>query len=261
MAVWHWRQCGDGRPSTDATENLLHGGGASGAQDAIGHLAQRADLFGAPRSTRGRTSLDSTVSCVVCMDGAINCVLMPCAHEIACQRCASRLVLCPVCRMPVGSTLKIAAADFEERERAAALANANAAAAAQQLQEPEQQQQQQLEQQQQQDAEGGGLQQAEEGSAGPAGDGAAGSDDAEDEGCDGADAAAPGEAKPAAASKASSGMAAMLCLRCAANPPNCVFLPCSHKVWCTECAAQLPPTCPICNTGITQSLRTFHKRL
>ena len=50
--------------------------------------------------------------------------------------------------------------------------------------------------------------------------------------------------------------------RCAERPANCVFLPCSHKVWCTECTAlEQLATCPICSTGITQSLKTFHKRL
>eukprot|EP00322_Chrysochromulina_rotalis_P007838 CAMPEP_0115830402 /NCGR_PEP_ID=MMETSP0287-20121206/1599_1 /TAXON_ID=412157 /ORGANISM="Chrysochromulina rotalis, Strain UIO044" /LENGTH=87 /DNA_ID=CAMNT_0003283705 /DNA_START=28 /DNA_END=292 /DNA_ORIENTATION=- len=34
-----------------------------------------------------------------------------------------------------------------------------------------------------------------------------------------------------------------------------------NKVWCTECAEALPPACPICNTGIAQGLKTFHKRL
>ena len=244
MAVWHWRQCGDDRPSTDGTENLLHGS-SSGPQDGFGHLAQRADLLGPPRSTRGRTSLDSTVSCVICMDGAINCVLMPCAHEIACQRCASRLVLCPVCRMAVGSTLKIAAADYAPAAQQPELPHGSP--------QPPHQPSLAI-------AAGGGMEQAEEGSAGPAADGTAASENG-DEGTAGAGAVALGEAKPAEAGKSSSGMAAMLCLRCAANPPNCVFLPCSHKVWCTECAAKLPPACPICNTGITQSLRTFHKRL
>ena len=75
---------------------------------------------------------------------------------------------------------------------------------------------------------------------------------------------AGGEGAPAAeadGAQATAKSVEMLCLRCAKLPPNCVFLPCAHKVWCVECAAELPPTCPICNTGISQSLRTFHKRL
>ena len=64
--------------------------------------------------------------------------------------------------------------------------------------------------------------------------------------------------KPA---KAESGLPEQLCLRCAAAPPNALFLPCSHKVWCVDCAQMLPSRCPICDTGVTQSLRTFHKRL
>ena len=70
-----------------------------------------------------------------------------------------------------------------------------------------------------------------------------------------------GDAAPAAAAP-DSRFKGMGCLRCAERPANCVFLPCSHKVWCTECSEQQQQaTCPICSTGITQTLKTFHKRL
>ena len=249
MAVWHWRRCGD-RRTTDVTESLL----SAGEQVAAGRYRGRvASSF----NGRGRTSIDSVISCIVCMDHAIDCVLMPCAHEVACKRCASRLGLCPICRTAVGSTLRIYPADptssggtlpqpqpmqpmpppVAESEQAAAAAAIAATAAATTT------------------AAAAAAQPGAPAAAAPSA-AAEGDDSHLQQGAE-----QPASAPAAAAPPKPGSMAAMLCLRCASNPPNCVFLPCSHKVWCTDCAAQLPPTCPICNTGITQSLRTFHKRL
>ena len=223
MAVWHWRRCGD-RRTTDHTESLLNA-----SEQRYGHLGDlRSGALVSSFNGRGRTSIDSCVSCIVCMDNAINCVLMPCAHEVACQRCASRLALCPICRTAVGSTLKIYAADPTSSGTLP-------------LPQPPQPLQQPV--------------------ADDAPTAEAGSQEAAENGDGGAAPAPAAEGPPAPAPVPRPGtMAAMMCLRCAANPPNCVFLPCSHKVWCTDCAAELPSTCPICNIGITQSLRTFHKR-
>ena len=147
-------------------------------------------------------SVDSVIACIVCMDHAIGCVLMPCAHEVACLRCAQRLGLCPVCRTPVSATLRT-------RSAADGLPGTPVGTPARQLPPV-----------------------------------------AEDE------TAAPAAAAPDSRFKG------MGCLRCAERPANCVFLPCSHKVWCTECSEQQQQaTCPICSTGITQTLKTFHKRL
>ena len=74
-------------------------------------------------------------------------------------------------------------------------------------------------------------------------------------------ATAGAEAEVATGAAAAVKSVEMLCLRCGKLPPNCWFVPCAPKVWCVDCAAELPPACPICNTGISQSLRTFHKRL
>ena len=150
-------------------------------------------------------SVDSVIACIVCMDHAIGCVLMPCAHEVACLRCAQRLGLCPVCRTPVSATLRT-------RSAADGLPGTPLGTPARQLPPV-----------------------------------------AEDEtAADGAPAAAAPDSR----------FKGMGCLRCAERPANCVFLPCSHKVWCTECSEQQQQaTCPICSTGITQTLKTFHKRL
>ena len=248
MAVWHWQRCGDRRTTIDAAESLLN------ASEAAAANAQCAIH---PRSC-GRTSIDSAVSCVVCMDVAINCVLMPCAHEVACLRCASRLGLCPVCRTAVSSTLKVFPADVAERERAMLqqLEGTQECATAERepaLPSPPTATQQQ-QQQQPTPPSGGEATAMEEPPVATAAAEAAAGAGAECEAA-GAEAVRDVPVKPEAA------LPAMLCLRCAAAPPNCVFLPCSHKVWCTTCAAELPAVCPICSTGITQSLKTFHKRL
>jgi hypothetical protein len=229
LAVWHWRQCGE-RRTTEHTESLL----AAGERGVLPHLGRLTYDGG-----RGRTSIDSTVSCIVCMDYAINCVLMPCAHEVACQRCASRLGLCPICRTVVGSTLPLRVLDAADRERALQVALRGSGFTAPAVGAP---------------PSSGTLPPPVPAESEAAADpGGVPTDTAAlEEGAAGGGAPQP-EPKPA--------MAPMLCLRCAKNPPNCVFLPCSHKVWCNECAEQLPPACPICDTGVCNSLRTFHKRL
>ena len=63
-------------PLSEASQNLINAHGAPG---------QRA----CERSTF--LSVDSAISCTVCMCYAIDCILMPCAHEVACSRCAQAL--------------------------------------------------------------------------------------------------------------------------------------------------------------------------
>eukprot|EP00322_Chrysochromulina_rotalis_P011442 CAMPEP_0115844872 /NCGR_PEP_ID=MMETSP0287-20121206/9052_1 /TAXON_ID=412157 /ORGANISM="Chrysochromulina rotalis, Strain UIO044" /LENGTH=236 /DNA_ID=CAMNT_0003298611 /DNA_START=236 /DNA_END=946 /DNA_ORIENTATION=- len=212
---------------------------------------------GFSRATRGRTSLDSTVSCIVCMDSAINCVLMPCAHEVACARCARRLQLCPVCRTAVDATMKIQG-PTQEQLLDAALERARGQPGSGEM------------------PPGAGARDDVAGCvhAGsverPADTSALGSGvparnmELRPIAADDDDVAAntqPGAAVVGDPAAAKPQQCEMLCLRCAMQPPNCVFLPCAHKVWCTECAEALPPACPICNTGIAQGLKTFHKRL
>ena len=140
------------------------------------------------RDTSGmvRETVDSSISCAVCFETPINSILMPCAHEVACMRCAQRLGVCPICRAPVCTTLRTLPAPFQ--------------------------------------ASGSSLGKDEDPPPSPA-------------------------------------RHMQQCLNCQAQYANCVFLPCSHKVWCADCAAELPDNCPVCDSAITQSLRTFHKRL
>jgi len=245
MAVWHWRRCGDLRSSTFNTTENNH---TESLLASHGHEGANREAWSRP--TRGRTSIDSTVSCLVCMDVAINCVLMPCAHEVACLRCAQRLHLCPVCRTAVDATMKIHVASQEQLlEAALDRARDLHAASSETLPEAETPARPAPEADQAVTDTLPSLPAVQAGGGGELGvDIEAGEEVPSTE-------AASGQ-EPAKAQQCE-----MLCLRCAKLPPNCVFLPCAHKVWCMDCAAQLPPTCPICDSGITQSLRTFHKRL
>lgn len=39
--------------------------------------------------------------CKICMDAAINCVLLECGHMVTCTQCGRRLAECPICRQNV----------------------------------------------------------------------------------------------------------------------------------------------------------------
>jgi len=56
--------------------------------------------------------VEEEVQCVVCMDERKQHVMMPCMHMCVCGVCAQRLLdaqtpLCPVCRTPVESTMRV----------------------------------------------------------------------------------------------------------------------------------------------------------
>ena len=239
LTLCHSRRCGgrSSSTSTTATESLLGSVADPGGMSGVG---------------RGRTSIDSTISCIVCMDASINCVLMPCAHEVACARCASRLRLCPVCRMPVEATMKVRVATLDEIAQVTADCRALERASSASDMEPTLP-----------PMSPGSRSSPTPDAPSPQGDASAAAGELEPSADVESVAVPPTAGTHGVPKDAAKGQGAppMRCLRCAAEPPNCVFLPCSHKVWCVQCAALLPANCPICNTGITQSLRTFHKRL
>lgn len=47
-----------------------------------------------------RDDAESDAACIVCCEAARDCVLLPCAHQVVCTLCASKLLgsKCPVCR-------------------------------------------------------------------------------------------------------------------------------------------------------------------
>lgn len=54
-----------------------------------------------------QSSGKSEDACVVCMDSAINCVLLPCAHYAVCLSCARQLRSCPVCRASISEAKQV----------------------------------------------------------------------------------------------------------------------------------------------------------
>eukprot|EP00929_Paragymnodinium_shiwhaense_P070634 TRINITY_DN35778_c0_g1_i1.p1 TRINITY_DN35778_c0_g1~~TRINITY_DN35778_c0_g1_i1.p1 ORF type:complete len:383 (+),score=63.10 TRINITY_DN35778_c0_g1_i1:101-1249(+) len=57
-----------------------------------------------------RTERDAAMSdraCVVCLDRVASTVLLRCRHLVCCEKCASKVRDCPVCRQPVQSRLTI----------------------------------------------------------------------------------------------------------------------------------------------------------
>jgi hypothetical protein len=50
--------------------------------------------------------------CVVCMDAPKDHILVPCGHQCVCEACAEKLMkarsaLCPFCRTPISTTVKV----------------------------------------------------------------------------------------------------------------------------------------------------------
>ena len=152
-------------------------------------------------------SVDSVLSCTVCMEYPIDCILMPCAHEVACGRCAQMLRACPICRRPVDTTLRARLTGLEEG--------------------------------------------SDEGSAGTDGEKGAGDESAATPGADTPAAAEVGAKETPVAAAKDATPKERLCRKCGLRAANCLFLPCSHKVWCVECAADLPPACVVCGAGPT----------
>jgi hypothetical protein len=70
----------------------------------------------APRSPPTSTAQDGVkmyrvvdgIECVVCFEGSINTVLVPCGHVALCSGCAHRLSACPICRSDIAQVQVIA---------------------------------------------------------------------------------------------------------------------------------------------------------
>mmetsp|Transcript_26547 Transcript_26547/g.43642 ORF Transcript_26547/g.43642 Transcript_26547/m.43642 type:complete len:140 (+) Transcript_26547:890-1309(+) len=48
-----------------------------------------------PRSTEHRHE-----ECIICFSNPIDCVVMPCGHQICCLECSQNISKCPVCSVP-----------------------------------------------------------------------------------------------------------------------------------------------------------------
>ena len=53
----------------------------------------------APASANVQKGRDSEHDiCKICMDAAVDCILLECGHMITCTKCGKRLADCPICR-------------------------------------------------------------------------------------------------------------------------------------------------------------------
>ena len=55
---------------------------------------------------------DAETMCVVCLDAPKDHIIVPCGHQCVCEACAEKLKkasspLCPFCRTPINSTIKV----------------------------------------------------------------------------------------------------------------------------------------------------------
>nr|XP_022341707.1 E3 ubiquitin-protein ligase rififylin-like isoform X2 [Crassostrea virginica] len=59
------------------------------------------DIINASDSAPGNVASVEDELCKICMDAAINCVLLECGHMVTCTHCGRRLAECPICRQNV----------------------------------------------------------------------------------------------------------------------------------------------------------------
>jgi len=50
-------------------------------------------------------TIEDALTCHICCDREIECVFIPCGHQLCCKSCALRCTTCPLCRVPVGECL------------------------------------------------------------------------------------------------------------------------------------------------------------
>ncbi|XP_033118137.1 E3 ubiquitin-protein ligase XIAP-like isoform X2 [Anneissia japonica] len=51
--------------------------------------------------------LDDKWTCKIRVDNEINVLLTPCGHLVACEQCARLIQICPICRLPIKTLIKI----------------------------------------------------------------------------------------------------------------------------------------------------------
>jgi hypothetical protein len=54
-----------------------------------------------------KESTNDELSCIVCFDAIIDTMLSPCNHLQVCHNCAQLLLVCPSCRLPIVTRIKV----------------------------------------------------------------------------------------------------------------------------------------------------------
>ncbi|KAF6129328.1 cell growth regulator with ring finger domain 1 [Phyllostomus discolor] len=78
-----------------SANNSTPPGSSSPEEDSADHsLLEKAGLSGSAADAPEESSKD----CVVCQNGAVNWVLLPCRHTCLCDGCVRHFQRCPMCR-------------------------------------------------------------------------------------------------------------------------------------------------------------------
>ena len=51
-------------------------------------------------------SLQDSQTCIACADRMIDCVLLPCGHQVMCEACSIRVNICPIDRIPIQQRIR-----------------------------------------------------------------------------------------------------------------------------------------------------------
>ena len=64
-------------------------------------LADVGNITGRVHDEAPESTIGGQTTCIVCMVGPKSHLAVPCGHQLACERCAAIMKICPYCREPV----------------------------------------------------------------------------------------------------------------------------------------------------------------
>jgi hypothetical protein len=64
-------------------------------------LADVGNITGRVHDEAPESTIGGQTTCIVCMVGSKSHLAVPCGHQLACERCAADMKICPYCRTPV----------------------------------------------------------------------------------------------------------------------------------------------------------------
>jgi hypothetical protein len=64
-------------------------------------LADVGNITGRVHDEAPESTIGGQTTCIVCMVGPKSHLAVPCGHQLACERCAADMKICPYCRTPV----------------------------------------------------------------------------------------------------------------------------------------------------------------
>ena len=64
-------------------------------------LADVGNITGRVNDEVPESTIGGQTTCIVCMLGPKSHLAVPCGHQLACERCAAQMKICPYCCEPV----------------------------------------------------------------------------------------------------------------------------------------------------------------